>query len=188
MFSQYVILFSLGAAAGRRGWLETLTPELQRRCGLAAAITALAMPVILLAGDFFAGGAAEDRFLGGWHWQAAAESLTEGVLASCVCLWAIGYFRNRRNHLSPLARRMAPVAYGAFIAHPPVLVGLALAIQPAPVPAELKFACVLAAGVACSFGLAALAAHVRPIARVTGAGTRPAPALPSTVRSLQAGQ
>jgi glucans biosynthesis protein C len=156
MFPQYLILFSLGAAAGRRGWLETLPPELQRHCGVVAALTALAMPAILLAGDFFAGGAAADRFAGGWHWQAGAASLTEGVLATCVSLWAIGYLREHHNHLRPLARRMAPAAYGAFIVHPLVLVGLALAIQPAPVPAELKFVCVLAAGVACSFGLAAL--------------------------------
>jgi fucose 4-O-acetylase-like acetyltransferase len=187
MFPQYLILFALGAAAGRRGWLETLTPRLQRRRGLAAAITALAMPAILLAGDFFAGGAAEDRFLGGWHWQAAAASLTEGVLATCVSLWAIAYFRHHHNQLRPLARRMAPAAYGAFIAHPPVLVGLALAIQPAPIPAELKFACVLAGGVAGSFALAALAARIRPIARVIGTSARPAPQAPSTARSLSAG-
>lgn len=35
MFPQYVILFSLGVLAGRRGWLETLTPRLRRRCGIA---------------------------------------------------------------------------------------------------------------------------------------------------------
>jgi glucans biosynthesis protein C len=173
-FPQYLILFSLGAAAGRRDWLETLTPALQRRCGLAAAATALALPAILLAGGFFDGGAAEERFAGGWHWQAAATSFTEGLLATCVSLWALAYFRRRHNQLRPLARRMAPAAYGAFIVHPPVLVGLALAIQPAPVPAELKFACVLTAGVACSFCLAALAARVRPIARIIGV----APELP----------
>jgi Acyltransferase family len=172
-FPQYVILFALGAAAGRRGWLETLTPQLRRRCGLAGAITALAMPSILLAGDFFEGGAAADRFAGGWHWQAAAASLTEGVLATCVSLWAIAYFRDHHDHLRPVARRMAPAAYGAFIVHPPVIVGLALAIQAAPVPAELKFACVLTAGVAGSFGLAALAARARPIARVIGARLAP---------------
>jgi glucans biosynthesis protein C len=177
-FPQYLILFSLGVAAGRRGWLETLTPELERRCGLAAASTALALPAILLAGGFFAGGAAEDRFAGGWHWQAAATSLTEGLLATCVSLWALAYFRRRRNQLRPLARRMAPPAYGAYVVHPPLLVGLALAIQPAPLPAELKFACVLTAGVACSFGLAALAARARPIARIIGA----APELPSVAR------
>jgi glucans biosynthesis protein C len=173
MFPQYLILFSLGVAAGRREWLETLTPQVQRRCGFAAAIAALALPAILLAGDFFAGGAAEDRFLGGWHWQAAAASLTEGVLATCVSLWAIAYFRDHHNQLRPIARRMAPAAYGAFIVHPPVLVGLALAIQPAPVPAELKFACVLAGGVAGSFGIAALAARTRPIARIIGTRRNP---------------
>jgi hypothetical protein len=184
MFPQYLILFSLGAAAGRRGWLETLTPALQRRCGWAGVITALAMPAILLAGGFFAGDAAAERFAGGWHWQAAAASLTEGVLATCVSLWAIAYFRRHHNHLRPAAGRMAPAAYGAFIVHPPVIVGLALAIQRAPLPAELKFACVLIGGVACSFGLAALAAHVRPIARAIGA--RVTPEWPRAVRSLEA--
>jgi glucans biosynthesis protein C len=170
MFPQYLILFALGAAAGRRGWLETLTPELRRRCGLAGAVTALAIPTILLTGDFFAGEAAADRFAGGWHWQAAAASLTEGVLATCVSLWAIAYFRRHHNRLRPLARRMAPAAYGAFIVHPLVIVGLALAIQAGPVPAELKFACVLTGGVAGSFMLAALAAHARPTARIIGVG------------------
>jgi glucans biosynthesis protein C len=80
---------------------------------------------------------------------------------------------------------MAPAAYGAFIVHPPVLVGLALAVQSAPVPAELKFVSVLAGGVAASFGLAALAARVRPIARIIGAGPRAAPDVPSAARSLQ---
>jgi glucan biosynthesis protein C len=160
MFPQYLILFSLGAAAGRRGWLETLTPELQRRCGQAAAVTALSMPAILLAGGFFDGGAAEDRFAGGWHWQAGAASLTEGVLATCVSLWAVGYFHRRHNHLRGPAPRMSPAAYGAFIVHAPVIVGLALAVQLLPVPAELKFALVLTAGVAASFGLAAASARV----------------------------
>jgi len=99
----------------------------------------------------------------------------EGVLAACVSLWAIAHFRVHHNRLRRLARRMSPAAYGAFIVHPPVLVGLALAIQHAPVPAELKFLCVLAGGVAGSFGLAALAAHGRPVARIIGGGPRPAP-------------
>jgi peptidoglycan/LPS O-acetylase OafA/YrhL len=158
MFPQYVILFSLGAAAGRRGWLETLSPSLRRGCGLAGALAALAFPAVLWAGGFFEGGAAEDRFAGGLHWQAVAGALLEGVLATCVSLWAVGHFsRHEERYFRPLARRMAPASYGAFIVHPPVLVGLAFAAQPLPVPAELKFVLVLVAGVAGSFGLAALA-------------------------------
>jgi hypothetical protein len=82
--------------------------------------------------------------------------------------------------------RVSPAAYGAFIVHPPVLVGLALAIQPAPVPAELKFVCVLAGGAAASFGLAALGTQVRPIARIIGSGPRAASEVPTVGRSLQA--
>jgi glucans biosynthesis protein C len=168
MFPQYLILFALGAAAGRHGWLETLSASLQRRCALAGATAALALPAILIAGGFFDGDAGEGRFAGGWHWQAGAGALVEGVLATCVSLWAVAYFRRRQNRPRPLARRMSPATYGAFLLHPPVLVGLAFAVQPLPLPAELKFIAVLAAGMAGSFGLATLVSpalrHARPSA------------------------
>jgi len=161
MFPQYLVLFSLGCAAGRRGWLETIGPELQRRLGIAGASAAVAFPLVLWAGGFFEGGAAEDRFAGGLHWQAAAGALLEGVLATCLCLWAVSHFRgSAARYDRPLVRRMAPSAYGAFLVHPPVLVGLAFAVQPLPVPAELKFLLVLAGGVAGSFGLGALGRRV----------------------------
>jgi glucans biosynthesis protein C len=161
MFPQYVILFALGVAASRRGWLDTLRPELERRCGIAGALAALALLVALIAGGFFGGEAAEDRFAGGWHWEAAVFPLAEGVIATCVSLWAIGLFRRRFNDLRPLARRMAPSAYGAFVLHAPVIVVLALAVQPLPMPAELKFVAVLVTGVAGSFALPASARPLR---------------------------
>jgi hypothetical protein len=108
------------------------------------------------------------------------------VLATCLSLWAIAYFRQRHDHLRPLARRVAPAAYGALIVHPPVLVGLALAIQRAPVPAELKFISVLAGGIVGSFGLAALAARIRPIARIIGSAPRASAEAPTVGRSLRA--
>jgi fucose 4-O-acetylase-like acetyltransferase len=167
-FPQYVILFSLGVAAGRRGWLETLDPRLVRRCAIAAVVAALVVPLALLVGGFFESDAAEDRFMGGWHWQAAGLSATEGVLSTCVSLWAVDRFRRRHDVLTPLTRRMAPAAYGAFLLHPPVLVVLALAIGVLPLPATVQFAVVLVGGVAGSFWLAALAGRVRPLARLVG--------------------
>ena|SRR5215211_2059421 len=161
MFPQYVILFSLGVAASRRGWLETLTPRLRRRCGQAGLAAALAFPAVLWAGGFFDGGAAEDRFAGGLHWQAAAGALLEGVLATCVSLWAVAHFRRyEERYFRPLVRRMAPSAYGAFVVHPPVLVGLAFALGTLTAPAELKFVLLLATGVAGSFSLTALGRRV----------------------------
>jgi glucan biosynthesis protein C len=161
MFPQYIVLFSLGCAAGRRGWLETIDPRLQRRLGIAGAAAAAAFPLVLWAGGFFDGGAAEDRFAGGLHWQALAGALLEGVLATCLCLWAVSHFRRHEaRYHRPLVRRMAPSAYGAFVVHPPILVGLAFALAPLPVPAVVKFVLLVAAGVAGSFGLVALARRV----------------------------
>ena len=173
MFPKYALLFALGAAAGRRGWVESLTPRLQRRCGLAGCLAAMALPVTLIAGGFWADDGSEALFEGGWHWQAAALALVEAVLAVCVSLWAIGHFRRRRNELGPLARRMAPAAYGAFLVHPPLLVGLALATHPLPLPAVLKFVAVLVSAVGASFGLAALLTRRAPLTVVIGSG-RPA--------------
>ena len=188
MFPQYVILFSLGAAAGRRGWFETLTPQLQRRCGLVGVAAALAFPAVLLAGGFFDGGAAEDRFAGGLHWQAAAGALLEGALATCMSVWAVGHFRQHETrYFRPLIRRMAPPAYGAFIIHPPVLVGLAFAVQPLPIPAELKFLALLVGGVAASFSLTAavqsVAASLRTRPRHRPASSRQS-ARPREIRML----
>ena len=70
-------------------------------------------------------------------------------------------------------RRLAAAAYGAFIIHPPVIVGLALAAHEVPVPAEVKFAVVLAAGVAGSFGIASLVMRIPALARLIGSGPRP---------------
>jgi peptidoglycan/LPS O-acetylase OafA/YrhL len=176
VFPQYVILFSLGASAGRRGWLEALTPRLLRRCALAGALSALVLPAILLAGGFFAGDGARHRFEGGWHWQSVAVALVEGVLATCASLWAVGYFCQRHSQLRQLGRRLARAAYGAFIVHPPLLVGLAFALHRVPLPAELKFIIVLVVAVSASFSLGALASQTGALARVIGSGPRTATA------------
>jgi hypothetical protein len=45
-------------------------------------------------------------------------------------------------------------AYGAFILQGPVLIGVALALRPVDVPAEVKALAVACAGVAVSFAVA----------------------------------
>ena len=161
MFPQYIVLFSLGCAAGRRGWLETIDSRLQRRLGIAGSAAAAALPLVLWAGGFFDGDAGEDRFAGGLHWQALAGALLEGVLATCLCLWAVSHFRRHEAlYDRPLVRRMAPSAYGAFVVHPPILVGLAFALAPLSLPAVLKFVVLVATGVAGSFALVALGRRV----------------------------
>lgn len=65
---------------------------------------------------------------------------------------------------------MAAAAYGAFIIHPPVIVGLALALQSTPIPAELKFMLVLSGGVVGSFGITSLVLRIAPVGKVVSSG------------------
>jgi surface polysaccharide O-acyltransferase-like enzyme len=173
LFPQYAILFGLGCAAGRRGWLETLTPELRRGCGIVGLIAILALPVLLLAGGFTEADAERDLYAGGWHWEAAGTSILEAAVAATLPLFLIGWFREHWTRQGPLLREMAAAAYGAFIIHPPVIVGLALALHQIGIPAELKFLLLLAGGVAGSFGITALVMRIPAVARVIGSGPRP---------------
>ncbi len=116
LFPQYAILFGLGCAAGRRGWLETLTPEVRRGCGE--------------------------------HW----------------------------TRQGPWLRRMAAAAYGAFVIHPPLIVGLALALHRVMIAAELKFVLGVAGAVAGAFGITSLAVRSVAISRVFGSGATAAQA------------
>jgi len=172
LFPQYAILFGLGCAAGRRGWLETLTPELRRSCGIVGLLAILGLPVLLLAGGFTESDAKQDLYAGGWHWQAAGTSLLEATLAATLPLFLIGWFREHWTRQGPLLRGMAAAAYGAFIIHPPVIVGLALALQGTPIPAELKFTLVLTGGVVGSFGITSLALRIAGVGKVVSSGPR----------------
>jgi glucans biosynthesis protein C len=172
LFPQYAILFGLGCAAGRRGWLETLTPELRRRCGVVGLAGVLALPVLLLAGGFTESDAKQDLYAGGWHWQAAGTSLVEATLAATLPLFLIGWFREHWTRQGPLLRGMATAAYGAFIIHPPVIVGLALALHQTPIQPELKFILVLGGGVVGSFGITSLVLRIPTVRRVLSSGPR----------------
>lgn len=136
------------------------------------------LPVLLIAGGFGEGDAQRDPFAGGLHWQAAGTSLVEGALAATLPLFLIGWSREHWAGQGPLLRELARTAYGAFIIHPPLIVGLALALDQAPIPAEVKFAVVLAGGVAASFGLTALVIRVPVVAAVVGSGPRAPKARP----------
>ena len=167
VFPQYAILFAFGAAGARRGWFDQLPRQLTRRCGIAALAAVLLLPVALAAGGLFSG--SKEAFSGGWHWQALAAGLIEGTLATCACLWVLALFQRRFAHQGRLTRQLGNGAYGAFLLHPPVIVGLALAVQPLVIAAVFKLAIVLCVGIAASFGLAMLVTRIRPVAQVIGA-------------------
>jgi hypothetical protein len=157
LFPQYAMLFSFGTVAARHGWLQERSRRRERVTG-GATVAA----VVLLAAILAASGGLDDGspVLGGLHWQAFVLTADEGALATCASLWALERARRRRSKGRPIAVAAARAAYGAYIAHAPLIVVLALAIHRLPAPAEVKFLLAAPIGVAASFGLASVASQM----------------------------
>jgi hypothetical protein len=157
-------LFALGIAASRRGWLTAIPHRLRTRCRAATLVAAGAMAALV------AGAALLDTFdamLGGWTWWALAFAAVESTLNVCGSVWLLAVAQrhlDRQVRWTPVLSRSA---YGAFMVQGPVLIALAVALRPVPVPAEVKALIVAAGGVAGSFALARLLiSRVPRVARV----------------------
>jgi hypothetical protein len=148
-----IALFVLGVAGFGRGWLLAVPGRLIRQSRHTALVAVLAMAAWLTVT-----GSLElvDESMGGWHWTGLVFVSIEGILAVFGSVWLLGTAQRHLNRplrwVGPAAKRSA---YGAFILQTPVLIGLAVALRPLPLPAEVKAAVVAIGGVAISFGLAA---------------------------------
>lgn len=159
-------LFVLGIAASRRGWLDT-APDLLRRQSRAVTLVA----VVVLAGFVASAdalGVVEEHLWGGWHWPALGFAALESILVVFGPVWLLG---EAQRHLDRQFRWAGPAvsrsAYAAFMLQGLILIGLAVALRPAPFPAEIKAVLVASGSVAGSFALAwLLITRVRPIGRI----------------------
>jgi hypothetical protein len=157
-------LFALGIAASRRGWLTAIPHRLRTRCRAATLVAACAMVALV------AGAALLDAFnalLGGWNWWALAFAAVESTLSVGGSVWLLAVAQRRLDRQVRWTPVLSRSAYGAFLVQGPVLIALAVALRPVPVPAEVKALLVAAGGVAGSFALAwLLISRVPRVARV----------------------
>jgi hypothetical protein len=162
-YPQMIALFSLGALAAERHWLDDgLPPHLRRVCGRAAIagllVAATAGAAITLSDD-------ADPFLGGFRLEALLIPMTEATLTLGLSLWVVDWFRRRWNHAGPLVHRAGRGSFAAYIIHAPITVILAVSLRDVGVPAEVKFLIVFTLTVAASFGLGARLTRSQPASR-----------------------
>jgi hypothetical protein len=160
-----IALFAVGVLASRQGWLTAIPDRLRRQSLLVAALAAVGAAVcpILAAAldlDF-------DQFAGGWGWPAMLFPALEGPLTVFGSVWLLAtaqrHLAGRHRHGPVLARS----AYAAYVLQGFVLIGLAVALRPVPLVAEVKALVVAGLGVAGCFGLAwLLLTRVRGVSRV----------------------
>jgi hypothetical protein len=162
---QCLAMFGLGVIAARQGWLTAVPDRLRRQCRTATLVAGAAFGAYMAAGARL--GAFDDgAWQGGLNVDALAFTTLESAVTVVGPVWLLGV---AQRHLDRPLRWAGPAvsrsAYGAFIVQGLPLIGLAVALRPLPLPAEVKALVVAGGGVAGSFALAWLL-----ISRVPGVG------------------
>ncbi len=152
-FAQYIVMFTAGLLAYRRGWLENLPAAVGRRWMLISGLVLLLyVPGALL------GGALESDlpFKGGWHWQALYLALWEAYLCVGMCISVLHLFRRYANRWGGLAAYLSRSAYAAYIIQAPVITAVALLLRDLPYHPLLKFVLAALIAVPLCFGIGGL--------------------------------
>ncbi len=137
-FVQYIFLFYVGIIAYQNGWLESITLKTGKRWFIFAQVLVfLIFPLIFFLGDAVTNG--PEKFMGGVNWQSFAYAVWEQIVGFSIIVGLIGiskkYFNNQRN----LAKSLSAAAYGVFIFHPPVVVGISILFRNWLINPLLKF-------------------------------------------------
>lgn len=136
-FTQYIVLFIVGAAAFRNNWLE----HLPSRIGFsmlagAAALSPATFVTLIVSGGFLRHGLSP--FLGGWHWQSAAYAFWEQTTCVALCTGLLVLSREKFCAGGRLSRLMAQDSFGVYFLHPPVVVAVSQAFGWLRLPPVLK--------------------------------------------------
>lgn len=146
-----IAVFVLGIRAARHDWVHEVPPHLVRLGRLLTWAGVVAMTALL-----YVTGSRDvvDDMLGGWSPYAAAFACIEAVLVVFGPVWLLDLARRRLEVHLPWGDQLGRSAYGAFMLQAVFLLGLAVALRPVPVAAEVKALLVAVGAVTASFGAA----------------------------------
>lgn len=136
-FLQYIFLFLLGIIAWQNKWMEHINSKMGWRWfAFAQVLIFVGFPVL-----FILGGAVEgdtDVFMGGLTWQCFAYAIWEQMLGFSLILALFGIFKKRFNNQGKYAKQLSESAYGVYIFHTPILVGISVVFINFEIPQLLK--------------------------------------------------
>lgn len=122
---QYAGLFAIGAVAARRDWFRSIPDRLGWGGLIASAIATLALFLPALGT-----GLQTDSFMGGMHWQAAAYALWDSTMSVGMFLGLLVIFRRWADQASRIWNELSRNAFGVYVLHAPLIVGLAVLLTP----------------------------------------------------------
>ena len=157
-------LFGLGVVAARQGWLAAVPAALAARSRTVTVAAVLGTAAYAgLAGPL---GTEFTNLVGGPRWEALLFAVLEGALTVFGSVWLLSVAQRRLNRLRRRGPELARCSYAAFLVQAVPLFGLALALRPVPVAAEVKAVVVVVGGVVASFALGWLLVRLPGVRRV----------------------
>ncbi|PXY36522.1 acyltransferase family protein [Prauserella flavalba] len=163
LWPQLAAMFWLGAAQAHTGLASRVPDRLYRCCGVALAGVVLSVPVLAVAAGVTDVAAGSAVFLGGPRWEALLFATVEAALVVPGSIWLLGVAQRHLHRTSGFASAAARASFAAFILQGPVLIALATAARPLPMPAGVKAPLVAVCAIACCFGLGRLAVTRTPL-------------------------
>jgi hypothetical protein len=138
--TQYLCLFAVGVFASGSDLGGRIPPDLTRhwrRVMLGA--TGAVLAAFFTTGAAAGGPERLDAVRGGWTWESLVVSLWEQLFAVGIIVNLLREFRARRNVAGPVLSAAARSTYAVYVAHPIVVVLVAVVLRPLPVPSLMKF-------------------------------------------------
>jgi len=136
---QYVVMFSAGILAYRRGWLTEIPSGMRKVSRTLALPAMLAMPVLMVITGFVDGNPA---LAGGLNWQSAVVCIWEPIYCLTMSILIISLFQRRFNRQGALGQVMSKNAYTVYIIHPLVILPGAYLLRGLSIDPLLKWALV----------------------------------------------
>jgi glucan biosynthesis protein C len=135
-FAPYVLLFVVGCMAARSRALERVTLAEAKPWAIVSAGMVALLFVILATRR------GHGAFSGGWSWNAAIYAWWDPFTAWGLLLILLWAFRTYGAGETLLRAWWSRRAYGAYIVHPPIVVGFSLLAREWPASPLVKFAAV----------------------------------------------
>lgn len=121
-FLQYILLFIAGIKAYQNNWLESITFRMAKRWFIfAQAMIWTVLPTMLYFGGKEYG---IESFVGRGTWQSFSWAVWEQVTGFAMIIGLLGLGKKFADLQGSIARHLSDSAYGVYVFHPPVILGI----------------------------------------------------------------
>jgi len=151
-FSAYIFMFGTGIIA----YKTNLFDQISLKAGIRWLILSLGLGIPAWFFIIFFGGTLEGNMLieGGMNWPAFFYALWESFFCVTFILALVGIFKYKVNISSKFQKLLSDNAFGVFVFHAPVLIGISMILKEIEIYPVLKFLLVFAIAVPATFFVA----------------------------------